>query len=91
MTGLAAWEWQALAKIGVGALLMVGSVIGLVIWVVKYQIGSLAQGQRTLFAKFNEGGEVYDLKADVAQLKRLMLHTNPDDTLVARAIMDVKK
>ena len=91
MDSITSLEWQALLRAAIVFLIVLGGMFGIIIFVVKWQLGNLALGQATLFAKFNPGGEVHDLRADVEQIKRLMISTNPEDTLVLRAMTNTGK
>lgn len=84
-------EWQLVIKVLATALTIFGGLVGLVVFVVKSQLASLAERQAKVEAKFNEGGTVYTLQGRVQRLEQMLIATNPDNTIVLRAMTETRK
>jgi len=84
---ITAFEWQMAVKVLIGIVVLGLGMLGLIVAVVKWQLGTLAKGQTLLFSKFNEGGEVHDLSIRVRRIENILMRTNADDTIITRAIL----
>ena len=80
MTDLAALEWSVMAKFGGALLVLIGVMFGLIVAVVRWQLGAMREGLTKTFDLIG------DLEKRVRMLEHLTLATNPDSTIVQRAI-----
>lgn len=84
-------EWWVLAKVVAAIAVFFLAVLGLIIAVVRWQLGTMSKAQAAIAKKFDEGGEFFELKAKVERIGNLMIHKNPEDTVVVRGVMGANK
>ena len=85
MTGINLEEWQIIIKITMVVLAVVGAMFGVTIMVVKHQLTSLSEGQKTLFKLVN------DQEKRIRSVEFVSLANNHGNTTVFKAIVGDKK